>query len=243
MKNTLKAAASFYFVLTLSVCLTAQMNPSAPERDVANVQELAVNVAEGRGPVVRGFCATVPLGAGRTEFAHVFAFFDPSTGAFWWKSNWHSASSEVPTGAVKGFLKDHMVRKADKHLVVFWTADMPAELVAQESALRVNNVEDAWRAVRQELSRKPLRLREEDKPEAGIHVIQLHKLLDETFFTAKPYEGTAMRPFHPPDIKGIDYGNSRWTITLAGANGLTTTVVLDDRYRPIKTGVPAATPR
>src|SRR5882762_5787285 len=203
MKNTLKAAASFYFVLTLSVCLTAQMNPSAPARDVANVQELAVNVAERRGPVVRGFDATVPLGAGHTEFAHVFAFFDPSTGAFWWKSNWHSASSEVPTGAVEG----------------------------------------AWRAVRQELSRKPLRLREEDNPEAGIHVIQLHKLLDETFFTAKPYEGTAMRPFHPPDIKGIDYGNSRWTITLAGANGLTTTVVLDDRYRPIKTGVPAATPR
>lgn len=218
-------------LFALSLSLSAQGHPSGPEKDTAQIQEAAVDVHEGQGRTVRGFCASVPLDDSQAEFADVFAFFDPATGAFWWKETGRSANSEVSSNAVENFLKFVSVRIADKKLVVFWTTDMPATLIVKESMLRVDKLEDAWRVVKQEVPHQPYGLDAEDDPKAGVHVIPLQKLLKEEFFVPKGYERSATRPFHPPNIRAIEHRDSQWRITLGGANGLTETPVLDDQYR------------
>jgi len=239
VRKTLRTIAVVSAVLTLLLCLWAQGHPSGPEEDTVQMQGAVVDVHEGQGRTVRGFCATVSLDKSPAEFAAVFAFFDPTTGAFWWKSDWRSGDSKVYPGAVEGFLKYHQVRTANNKLVVFWTTDMPAKLIVQESMLRVDKLEDAWRVVKRDASHQPrYGLEDEDNPDLGIHVIALHKLLSDSFFTPKAYEESAMRPFHPPDIKNIKHGDSRWQVTLAGANGLTATILLDDQYQFIKTSSP-----
>lgn len=234
-----KMTTLVYVIFLVSLSAQPQSAGSSAGSGLGSMQEAAVRVQGDGEHTVRGIAATIPLDSAQDRFAFVISFFDPGAGAFWWKEYGRSSSSNVSPEAISGFLKGCQLRMAGGHLVSFCTTDMPATLVMRESVLRVKKIDDAWPIVRSELLRRPLPLGDEDDPNAGVHVIQLHKLIDRDFFVPKAYQNSATRPFHPPAIKSIDHNGSRWEITLAGANGRTAVIVLDDGYRVVTTSAPA----